>query len=102
MLIATLGLKVPKIISERFDPHFHVIPSFYKWLRLKFYPLCTQLVMQTNSAAKYFPKSFERFISIIANPVLKPEIQKTIYAKKITNIVSVGRLDLQIEQSIKI
>ena len=94
-LIATLGLKIPIVISERIDPHFHEIPSFYKWLRLRFYPLCSQLVVQIQSSANYFPKSFQKFISIIANPVSRPEIQKSIYSKRIKNLICVGRLDNQ-------
>ncbi len=94
-LIATTGLKKPIIISERIDPHFHAIPSFYKWLRLKIYPLCFQLVVQTESAAKYFPESYRKFITIIPNPVSKPELQKDVYVDKITHLVTVGRLDSQ-------
>jgi len=91
-LLASFWLKIPVIVSERIDPNFHEIAKFYKWLRLKFYPFASKLIVQTNSAAEYFPQDFKKFITIIPNQVVKSEFQKNIYSEKITNIIAVGRL----------
>ena len=95
-LVATIGLKIPILISERIDPHFHKIPLLYRWLRFKVYPLASRLIVQTNSASKYFPKKFK--IKIIPNPVKTPKLQKEKYSERITNIITIGRLDPQKDQ----
>jgi len=94
-LISSIGIKTPVVVSERIDPNFHKIPPFYAWLRLKVYPLCSKLIVQTTNAATYFPKQFNQCIEIIPNPVSPPVIEKKDYAQRITSIVSIGRLEQQ-------
>jgi len=94
-LIATWGLKIPVIISERIDPHFHRIPRLYTWLRFKIYPFCNKLIIQTNSSANYFPSDFKRFIQIIPNPVVSVSHNIKKISGKVQNIITVGRLDKQ-------
>lgn len=94
-IIATMGLKIPVIVSERIDPHFHRIPRLYTWLRFKIYPFCERLIMQTESAARYFPEKFRRFIRIIPNPVSAPKNTKEKIPENVKHIISVGRLDSQ-------
>ncbi len=101
-LISSIGLKIPIIISERIDPNFHKIAKFYKWLRLKFYPFSSKLIVQTNSVAEYFPQNFKKLIKIIPNPVAIPKYKKNIYSEKITSIITVGRLVKQKDHNILI
>jgi GalNAc-alpha-(1->4)-GalNAc-alpha-(1->3)-diNAcBac-PP-undecaprenol alpha-1,4-N-acetyl-D-galactosaminyltransferase len=94
-LIASIGLKIPIVVSERIDPNFHKIPSFYEWFRLKVYPLCLKLIVQTTNAATYFPKQFSYFMMVVPNPVRSPTVEKKDYVQHITHIISIGRLDQQ-------
>jgi GalNAc-alpha-(1->4)-GalNAc-alpha-(1->3)-diNAcBac-PP-undecaprenol alpha-1,4-N-acetyl-D-galactosaminyltransferase len=94
-LMSTRGLKLPVIISERIDPSFHILPKLYTWLRLKFYPFSKRLIVQTESAAGYFPPTFKHFITIIPNPVKKQKNIKKQWSGEVKKIVTIGRLDPQ-------
>jgi glycosyltransferase involved in cell wall biosynthesis len=95
VLMATLGLRVPVIISERIDPAYHRISKFYAFGRLRIYRLCLKLIVQTKSVYHYFPKDFATFMEIIPNPVPKPSMQKTDHCETMNHIVTVGRLNHQ-------
>ena len=90
MLMACIGLKIPIIVSERVDPHFHQIPRLYKFLRKCFYPYAKSVVVQTKSAASYF-KNLKNVV-VIPNAVQKIDIVKHDFSKPVQHIVSVGRL----------
>lgn len=90
-LLAGMRLKIPIIVSERTDPAFHVLPKLYTLLRTVLYPLAQCIVVQTQNAADYFPRSFKKYIKIIANPVKSPP-QKVLNSH-CSNLISVGRLD---------
>ena len=94
-LIATMGLKIPVVVSERIDPNFHSINKLYTWLRLRFYPFSQKIIVQTKNSANYFPSSFRHFIKIIPNPVVIPKNYKINLSKKVQYIVTVGRLSIQ-------
>lgn len=89
-LIACIGLKTPVIVSERIDPHFHPIPSFYKFLRRCFYSHAKKVVVQTKSAAAYFKKL--KNVVIIPNAVRKIKSLERDFSLSIKHIISVGRL----------
>ena len=95
VLMVTRGLRVPVVISERIDPNYHPISKLTEWLRYRLYPFAACLVVQTESAVRYFPPYFKKFTTIIPNPVVCPEAQKKSYANKIQYVVTVGRLDDQ-------
>jgi glycosyltransferase involved in cell wall biosynthesis len=98
VLLANFWLKIPIVVSERIDPSKHIIPMFYKKLRLFTYQLAVAIVVQTKKIAEYFPSSWQEKIFIIPNWVKKPVIKKQLGCKnnqKIRNIISVGRLDQQ-------
>lgn len=91
-ILANIGNKCPHIISERTHPKYHIIPKFYQWMRLKLYPLCTKLVVQTQTVYDYFPETFKDFMAIIPNPVAEPIRTKNSQQNIVETIVSVGRL----------
>jgi glycosyltransferase involved in cell wall biosynthesis len=98
VLLSCLGLRVPVIVSERTDPRHHQFPlkKLSSWLRLKLYPSAYRVVVQTQAAADYFPKSWkEERISIIPNAVKKPECTKNLSGGKIKIIITVGRLSAE-------
>jgi Glycosyltransferase len=92
-LLASFGLKKPILIAERTDPNYHHIARLDQWIRLLVYPKAHQLIVQTSSAAAYFPKRFVKFIKIIPNAVQRPKDYKKNPAKKISKIITVGRLN---------
>ncbi len=98
VLLANFWLNLPIIVSERIDPHKHIIPVFYKKLRLFTYRQAAAIVVQTKGILNYFPASWQKKMFIISNWVKKPGIEINIndYKNhKIKNITSIGRLDQQ-------
>ncbi len=93
-LLACKGLKIPVVVSERIDPKYHPLPKLYKWLRLKTYPWANKIVVQTQSAASYFPEKIAAHIKIIPNAVLKAACTKESQPL-VKNLVTVGRLSAQ-------
>ncbi|MBP9764215.1 MAG: glycosyltransferase family 4 protein [Gammaproteobacteria bacterium] len=96
-ILATLGLKIPIIVSERVDPSQHPIGSLQNFLRKVTYPLANHLVVQTTQIQNYFPKKLHQRISIIPNPVSLSshgsQLPNIDYEKK--KIIAVGRLETQ-------
>jgi glycosyltransferase involved in cell wall biosynthesis len=91
VIIATIGLNIPVIVSERTHPRYYRLPILYKKLRQFFYPKATIVIIQTQSAANYFKNLNNLFI--IPNAVPKPTLVKqNIAASLPKQIVSVGRL----------
>jgi len=93
-LLASVGLKIPVIVSERIDPHFHHIPSLYKKIRPFLYRFAKKIVVQTNSAASFFGENLQGIIQIIPNPVKSSKHNK-IFSSTARCIITVGRLDKQ-------
>ena len=96
-ILATLGLKIPVIVSERVDPSQHPIGSLQNFLRKVTYPLADHIVVQTTQIQNYFPKKLHQRISIIPNPVSLPSdgshLPNIDYDRK--KIIAIGRLETQ-------
>ena len=69
-LMATIGLKIPVIVSERSHPAFN-ISKLCSLLRQVVYKRSARLVLQTRDACDFFSSSIPK--RIIPNPVLVPE-----------------------------
>lgn len=96
-LLATVGLHIPVIASERNDPHQK---GGSKIARMKAnipYLLASHCVFQTSSAAEYYYRSIQKKSDVIMNPLV---MSKDIHWKGTgsTRIVSVGRLESQKNQ----
>lgn len=74
VLLATRGLCLPVIVSERDDPYRDPIPEGAAQLRRRLYPMATYLVAQTEEAADYFAAEVGDRRRVIPNPVLQPEL----------------------------
>jgi GalNAc-alpha-(1->4)-GalNAc-alpha-(1->3)-diNAcBac-PP-undecaprenol alpha-1,4-N-acetyl-D-galactosaminyltransferase len=96
-ILATFGLKVPIIVSERVDPSHHPIGALQDFLRKVTYPLADHIVVQTTQIQDYFPKKLHQRISIIPNPVSLPsnELQLPGIDYKRKKIIAIGRLETQ-------
>lgn len=95
-IIASLGLKIKVVVSERNAPKYSIHGFGKKVMRNILYasPLCDKIVFQTIGAQKYFSNKIQRKCIIIANPLKTelPEIFKGVRSKK---IVSIGRFEKQ-------
>jgi GalNAc-alpha-(1->4)-GalNAc-alpha-(1->3)-diNAcBac-PP-undecaprenol alpha-1,4-N-acetyl-D-galactosaminyltransferase len=70
VLLATQGLSIPVIVSERNDPYRDLIGEGMSRLRRRLYPRATYLVAQTEEAAGYFDAVSPERRTAIPNPVL--------------------------------
>ena len=95
MLLATIGLDTKKIVSVRNDPNNEYGKTFLKkaFARVLF-RLADGCVFQTSDAKNYFPKAIKSKSIIIPNPV-NEEFYCLERNKKVKNIVSIGRLEVQ-------
>jgi GalNAc-alpha-(1->4)-GalNAc-alpha-(1->3)-diNAcBac-PP-undecaprenol alpha-1,4-N-acetyl-D-galactosaminyltransferase len=93
-IIASRGLGIPVIGSERNDPKREPSKFYLKVLRLICYSFVDGIVFQTKDAQQYFSKVIQKKSTIIANPIVVnlPEPYK---GEREKNIVSVCRLSSQ-------
>ena len=93
-ILATLGLSLPVIISERNDPVHRRIGKAWERLRRWVYPHCTRLVAQTSSALSYFSAKVQQRAQVIPNPVLLPSKRTPKHAcnRSTKTVVALGRL----------
>jgi GalNAc-alpha-(1->4)-GalNAc-alpha-(1->3)-diNAcBac-PP-undecaprenol alpha-1,4-N-acetyl-D-galactosaminyltransferase len=71
-LLATRGLGVPVIVSERTDPAGREIGRAWEILRKFTYPWADCLVCQGERPFRYFPERIRRRGVVIPNPVMVP------------------------------
>lgn len=90
-LLATRGLGIPVIVSERVDPREHRIPVAQRLLRRLLYPRAAAVVVQTERVAGWARGvTRQRRVHVIPNPVpvpSRPRSEETPLA-----IVAAGRL----------
>jgi glycosyltransferase involved in cell wall biosynthesis len=93
VLLATLGMKTPVMISERTDPALKSIGRVWNGLRKLAYPFADLIVVQSESALDYFPPRLQSRARIIPNPVPQPEAaaQSSMQLAK-PSLVAMGRL----------
>jgi len=93
-LVATVGLKIPVIISERVHPAFHSIGKFWSLLRQGVYQRSACLVLQTRDARSFFSSSIQKNSRIIPNPILVPEYSGSTLKSGTSSktLVAMGRL----------
>jgi len=100
VLLATIGLKLPMVVSERIDPaaHAHRLSRLDRTLRRWTYPRASRIVVQTRRAARFFDRFLPEKIVTIPNPV--PQSGLTALpglasADGRFRIIGIGRLDHQ-------
>ena len=95
-IIASFGLNVKVVVSERNDPEYSINGSLKKTLRKILYAssLCDKVVFQTNGAKEYFGKKIQNKGVIIANP-LKDGLPKSYFGNREKSVVSFGRFEPQ-------
>ncbi|MDZ8184591.1 MAG: glycosyltransferase family 4 protein [Nostoc sp. ChiSLP02] len=101
-LLATRGLNVPVLVSERNNPEIALgKSSIWAKLRQWTYPFAKRIIVQTQRAFNYFPSSLQTRIYVIPNPVLSPPT-KLSKSKELSHklpgqrlLIAVGRLEKQ-------
>lgn len=68
-LLATRGLGIPVIISERGDPDRALLPQAWRYARAATYPMADCVVAQTDYALARLGRAARRRATVIANPV---------------------------------
>ena len=90
-LLATVGLTVPVIVSERVDPRKHRIAFAQRTLRRVLYRRAAALVVQTERIAEWGRSVVLRErVSVIPNPVVVPTIPAAGSTPPL--VVAAGRL----------
>ena len=103
VLLATRGLGVPIIVSERFYPPAMPLPVIWKILRRITYPWAAKVVMQTQGGLQWLQRAAPASRGvIIANPCVfplpesKPKIEPdTILPAQRCLLLAAGRLEKQ-------
>lgn len=92
-LLATIGLPLPVIVSERNNPALQPFGPLWKWLQLCLYPRAFGLVTMTKGALDYFPSEVRHRGWVIANAVDLPIGWQNRRGNNI--LTAVGRLTRQ-------
>ena len=74
-LLATLGLRIPVIISERTDPAMHTVGGVWSALRHVLYRRAAAVVMQSEGLRAWATRLMkDTAVRVIPNPVEKPSM----------------------------
>lgn len=94
--LATLGLKVPVVVSERTEPTMESHGRVWDILRRVTYPVADYVVIVSEYALKFFPKSVRKNVVMIPNPVLPP-VKESVADVGLHKpaIVAMGRFEQQ-------
>ncbi len=96
VLLATTGLTIPVIVSERIDPRAGEAGFITRTMRRLFYRRASCVVFQSAAARGFFPRNIRS--AVIPNPVPVPAIRKLVSRVKrdgLRTIVAMGRLEEQ-------
>ena len=95
-ILATVGLGIPVVVSERIDPSQHHIGAAWRALRQWSYRYATSVVTLTPDALRYFPAVIRRRGTVIPNPVsLRPDSRLARADGRRKVVAAMGRLVYQ-------
>ena len=96
VLLATRGLGLPVIVSERMSPAHHAIGETWSVLRWWTYPRATRLVVQHRDVLAYFAAPVRRKGRIVPNPVAAPPAARAAPpGRRPHTVAAMGRLTPQ-------
>lgn len=91
VLLSTIGLKVPTIVSERVDPRCYDPGVLYSLLRKILYPRASAVVALSKAQAAWL-SSLSKDVYVIPNPVLATKFGHINKSDGENKIVAAGRL----------
>lgn len=97
--MASSGLKMRRVYSERNDPAALRSNAVYEKLLIRAYARCDRTVLQTKRARDYFPEKVQRNSVIIPNPI---SVKTQAAPERRARIVTAGRLEKQKNQAMLI
>jgi glycosyltransferase involved in cell wall biosynthesis len=96
VLLASRGLGVPVVVSERLDPRVKDLGPIWSRLRRWTYPWADRIVCQTETAAALFRSWLGESVRVIPNPILPPPPpSENEFRFARPTVLSVGRLHWQ-------
>lgn len=90
VLIASLGLGIPVVVSERNDPRLYPTSRFWRFARRLVYPLADAIAAQTRAAAAALGGGDR--VAVIPNPVPPPPPFEPRPIGTSSQAIAVGRL----------
>ncbi len=95
-LLATIGLKTRVVVTEHIDPRYHPLPRIWKLLRRLTYPLADELIVLTESTARWGRSVTRRNnVRVIPNPLAAPPDPTPSSEIEPNTVVAMGRLEVQ-------
>lgn len=94
-LLATRGLKIPVIVSERNDPHRVPINRIKRAARDIAYRFADGIVFQTPAAREYFNRDIQSRSTVIVNPLDIERLPESYQGLRKKCIVAVNKLEPQ-------
>lgn len=100
-LLATVGMLIPVIVSERIYPaHSSLLTAtasqplrhLISYLRNRIYRRARRIVLQSDRSIEFFPLNLHQKIIVIPNPICTPEVQGLAVEIPQPTIFSLGRL----------
>lgn len=91
-IMATYGMGIPVVVSERNNPGRQEIRPLWRWLRLRLYGMADQLVTPSQGILDWFPDPIKAKGTVIPNPVDLPKIMMPSRASAPKKLIAVGRL----------
>jgi glycosyltransferase involved in cell wall biosynthesis len=92
VLIATIGMGTPVIVSERNDPTQHHAGAIFGVVRRITYRRAQSIVTQTNAVASYFRPPLRAKTSVIPNPAPPPPARPAVDSRNGAEMMAMGRL----------
>ena len=93
-VLATRGMAVPVVVSERNNPDRQVFRPAWHWMRKRLYGLADRLVTPSQGVLDWFPEAIRARGQVIPNPV---DLPSEIRPRKpgAPGLIAVGRLEDQ-------
>ncbi len=93
VLAATIGMRVPVVISERSDPSQQHLGSLWELARRTFYPRAAHTIALTAPAANFLSSMCPRGVAVIPSAIAPPlELTRSRTAIDAKRIIAIGRL----------
>lgn len=98
-ILATTGLRVPVVVSERTDPfHNAQLPRIWRMLRRLSYPFAAKVIVQTEVVRDRMRRTLGGKVIVIPNPVVDPGVRHNRCETASMNhhwIIGLGRLSAE-------
>jgi glycosyltransferase involved in cell wall biosynthesis len=91
-LLATIGLRLRVVVSERNNPRQQTAHALWPWLLARLYPRADAIVIQTEASRICLPSSVAPHAIVIPNPIAAIGVHSEVDS---TIVTAVGRLEYQ-------